>query len=429
MKINNYAIKSWLVTGLTFGAVLMASAVSVTFQINMSVQTALGQFDATAGDYVVVGGDFNSWSTSAFVLTQTSTNADVWQGTVDLTASSYPNYKFIMIRSSQTPTTVWEIDGLGSGGAQNRWFGVGTSDQVLSVVYFNNINTVPSNVANVTFQVNMSVQTAAGVFDPVNGPLVVAGSFNNWDTTSWQLAPSLANTNIWVGTFAITNNVGTPETFKYVMNGGTWETSANRMFAMTNIDQTLAVVYFNNESSLPTDIPLTFSVNMGVQEALGNFNPGNGDYVEARGSFLTSGTTWIGGFTLTNDPVNSPLIFTGTYVDPNDAPGGTVTYNFVINGSTWEGNNRSFILASTNAVTQPLAYYNNVNNLGPIYLSQSGSQTALTWPAGTNVNSSIRVQSSTNLLHGWLDVPNTQGQSSITNNFGPKSVFFRLVGP
>jgi hypothetical protein len=275
----------------------------------------------------------------------------------------------------------------------------------------------------------MSIQTAAGTFDPVNGPVAVSGSFNNWDTSVWQLAPSAADTNVWVGTFDITNDVGTTETFKYVKNGGVWETSANRAFAMTNIAETLPAVYFNNEFTLPTDIPLTFSINLGVQEAFGNFNPANGDYVEVRGSFLTSGSTWLGGFALTNDPTGNPLIFSGTAVDSNNGAGALVTYAFVINGSTWEAANRSFTLASTNPVAQPLAFFNNATNLGPLYIGKSGSQTTLNWPAGTNVNNTVRVQSSSSLLHGWSDVPNTQGQSSATGNFGSGPVFFRLVGP
>ena len=57
-------------------------------------------------------------------------------------------------------------------------------------------------------------------------------------------------------------------------------------------------------------VPVTFQVNMSVQEALGNFNAANLDYVEARGSFLVdAGNNWLGGFVLTNDPAGDPNIF------------------------------------------------------------------------------------------------------------------------
>lgn len=426
MKITNYAIKSGLVAGIVFGAALAASAVNVTFQVNMSVQTALGQFNSAGGDYVVVSGDFNSWSLNAFPLTQSATNADIWQGTVDLAAGSYPNYKFVI-----EPEAIWEINGVGTGGSQNRWFGVGTTDEVLDVVYFNNQTNVPSNTKLVTFQVDMSIQTATGTFDPVNGPLVVSGVFNNWNTTAAPLAPSAGNTNIWVGTVNITADSGTWLDYKFVMNGNVWESSADRSFQMTNGPQTLPVVFFSNISALPVPIPLNFSVNMGVQQALGNFNPTNGDYVEAEGSFnVSGGGTWLGGFALTNDPVNNPLVYSGTFVDPNDNIGSLVTYAFVMHSSTttWEAN-RTITLTSTNATALPLAYFNNVNNLGPLFLSKSGSQMVLIWPAGTNVNNTISLQSSTNLSHGWTAVPNSWGQTGVTNDFGAGTMFFRLIGP
>ena len=59
----------------------------------------------------------------------------------------------------------------------------------------------------------------------------------------------------------------------------------------------LSVVYFNDlapASGVPTQ-PVTFQVDMSDQIARGNFNPANGDAVEARGVFQ-SPYQWAGGF-------------------------------------------------------------------------------------------------------------------------------------
>jgi len=73
--------------------------------------------------------------------------------------------------------------------------------------------------------------------------------------------------------------------------------------------------------------------------------------------------------------------------------------------------------------------FNNLTDLGPLYISGSGAQTIVSWPYGTNAGNTIRLQSSTTMLSGWAEVPNTQGQSSVTNNPSTGTMFFRLIWP
>lgn len=413
----------WL--ALAIGGSLNASAVNVTFRINMSVQTAMAQFDP-ANDYVYVSGTFNSWSPNATLLSPSPTNADIWEATVDLTAGSWPNYKFIKYRSGSG--TEWEADGVGPGGSKNRYVQVPSADAALDVVYFNNITEVVNNHAPVTFQINMGVQIAQGAFDPASGTLTVSGDvIDNWVGNTHTLTQSLVDTNLYAGTWEITNGVGSAVSFKYIMNG-TWESIANRSFVMTNIAQTLPVVYFNNVTNVAVPIDLTFSVNMGVAMARGVFNPSLGDFVEVRGSFLTSGGTWIGGFSLTNETGN-PLIYSGTFTDTNDAPGGTVLYQFVVNNTTWESSgNRSFTLTSTNPVVRPVVYLNDIGDLGSITNTPvSPTSAIMSWNGGP----AIRLQTRTNLTSGaWTDVvPDTTGLSSSEVILVPDQTYFRLIGP
>jgi hypothetical protein len=406
---------------------LTAPAVQITFQVNMGVQRDLGLFDP-ANDFVYVAGTFNSWSPTASILTQSPTNADLYVGTYDAgAAGTWPNFKFI--KNRLVGGVQWENDGVGDGGAKDRYFQVPATDSTLGVLYFNNITNVAVNYAPVTFQVNMSVQIAQGAFDPSSGTLLIAGNaINNWDDDNvpLPLTQSQTDTNIWTITLSVTNPVGSAVAFKYILNG-TWETIPDRSFVMTNEARTLPVVYFNNVTNVVVPIPLTFQVNLGVQMALGNFDPANGGVVEVRGSFLTgAGGTWLGGFALTNDPAN-PVIYRGTIIDTNDSAGSTVLYQFVLNnGATWESTgNRNVVLASTNATTFPLVFFSNVSNLGPLTMGAiAGGETTLSWTAGLHV----RLQTSAD-LNSWVEVPNTEGQNSANVSATPPAQFFRLVGP
>ena len=77
----------------------------------------------------------------------------------------------------------------------------------------------------------------------------------------------------------------------------------------------------------------------------------------------------------------------------------------------------------------PADYFNNFTNLGLLFVSQSGTQTTVTWPSGANANNLMWLQGSTNLSSGWSDIPNTQGQSSTTLDIAPGAMFFRLSFP
>lgn len=75
-----------------------------------------------------------------------------------------------------------------------------------------------------TYQVNMGVQIALGNFRPGTDSVFVSGNFSspNWISASgasaYTLAPSAQNTNIYTGTFSITNGAGSTEQHKFVIN-------------------------------------------------------------------------------------------------------------------------------------------------------------------------------------------------------------------
>jgi hypothetical protein len=100
----------------------------------------------------------------------------------------------------------------------------------------------------------------------------------------------------------------------------------------------------------------------------------------------------------------------------------------VVNEGTWEtGDNRSYTFTSTEPQSVPIAYFDRVNNLGPLSIHATpGSGVTLSWTAAPRV----RLESTGDLVQGpWTTVPNTEGQGSASVDIGPARQFFRLSGP
>jgi hypothetical protein len=237
----------------------------VTFSVDMSVQSTLGNFDE-ANDIVEVAGDFNGFTAaSGTVLFDNGLN--VWTNTclVTNTIGSTENYKFLFLPFSGNPASVWEVDFLGPNGAQNRQFILPAVATNIPVAYFNNVTNPPS-YANVTFNVNMAVQHARGTFTPGVDSISVAGNpLNNWIPAAFVLTQSPTNSDLYVGTFSVTN-VGGTTSFKYVDNNtaignGGWETGANRTVLVPASGTNLPVVYWNNLANLGN---LSISNNAGM---------------------------------------------------------------------------------------------------------------------------------------------------------------------
>jgi hypothetical protein len=414
--------------GLLMGATVIASAVPVTFQVNLGAQTALGKFNP-ATDTVRASGGFNSWATD-FILTGSEANPNIYWGIFNVsgTSGSSIQYKYIMSTASGL---TWEGNVQSGNPNGNRTFVLASTNQTLPAVYFNNVTNSTSVTTPVTFQVNMSVQSALGNFDPASGTVSVGGDFNSWSPTAFALTNQVSDTNLWAGTFNLSGAVNSTFNYKIVMNGSVWENNGvgpggaqNRAVTLSNASPVNLVMYFNNQTNPPPPIPITFQVNLAVQTALGNFDPANGDTVEARGTF----NTWAAGFILTNSPASS-TIYTGTWVDSSDGLGASVQYQYVLNGATWETlvGNRAHVLGSTNLQTVPLVFFNDVSGLGPLAIGpMTNGLTTLSWTANPNV----RLQSATNPASStWQDVSDTAGQDSATLPVGPANTFFRLKAP
>lgn len=421
--------------GLTLSLATVASAGQVTFQVNMSAQTALGNFDPALDAVFVAGDPINGWSTSASPLAPTPDDANIWAGTFDVTgaAGDTGQYKYLMIAGAGT--TTWEGN-VGPGGATgNRTFSLSDADQTLPVVFFNNVTGGTSVSSDVTFQVDMSVQITLGNFDPDFGTVAVAGEFNGWSTSASPLEPNAGTPGLWVGTLKLSGAADSSVSYKFVMNGATWEGNVgpngaqNRALTLTSQAQTLPAVPFNNVTTVPVNVPITFQVNLGARIAQGNFDPTTGT-VAVAGDLLNN---WDPAVSVLSPSASDPSVWTGTF-EVTGSTGTTLLFKYVLDGTTWEGNvgpdgtqNRAYTFANTDPQTLPIAHFDNLADLGAVSIGTlANGQLTLSWTAGPG----IRLQTATEVNGStWQDVPNTLGQSSATVAANQGQAFYRLVGP
>ena len=201
---------------------------TVTFNVDMSVQEILGNFNSTSGSVMVIG-SFNNWSTDNGMITLTDQGNGLYSGSGSIFGGegSLIEYKFFNTTS-----------GAPSGGyeeSNNRSFNLGPIDvdQTRSVVYFS--NQAPTRV--VTFNVDMSEQIALGNFNPSTGAVSVVGDFN------WTPGVNLLTTSgdgIYTGNVTITGLANDTVAYKFFNStpnapGFGYEAGDNRSLVLGNI--------------------------------------------------------------------------------------------------------------------------------------------------------------------------------------------------
>ncbi len=418
-----HAVASGLIA-LTF--VPGISAVPVTFQVEMGVQQEAGNFDPSS-DTVEVRGSFDNWGAGA-QLAPSASDPSVYQATVDISGAdgTQVQFKFVM---NQAGSLVWEDNGVGPGGAQNRSFALGQTAQTLPAVNFNNQASAP-RVVPVTFQVNVEIQRAIGNFDPAVDSVEVRGSFDNWGV-GMMLEVSSTNANVYKGTVDINGSPGAPFEHKFVINhdgAQVWEGNVgpgggfgNRTFTLEETTQVLPVVHFDNISVDPgAGVSVTFRVDMSVQAALGLFDAAIGT-MSVAGQFNNWNVT---ANPLTNT-TTEPLVYSGT-ANIKAAAGSTVPFKFVANDGTWEtGDNRTFALQGPDQAL-PILFFNNQTGIGTLSITRpSPTEVQVSWVT----TATARLQTTTNVVAAWQDVPASEGVSSMTFPNNGTRQFFRLVSP
>jgi hypothetical protein len=192
----------------------------ITFQVNMSVMQARGDFNPST-DQVYVKGSFNAWSTDN-PLTLTDETNKIYSATVTVNGSEGSEIEFKYFHNGGGGAN-WE-----SGDNRKLTLGPNDTPQTAPLVFFDNIE----NFRNVVFQVNMSVAEANGNFNPSNQNVYARGGFNGWGTTAMTLTD--ATNKIYSATLEVGGAEGTPLDYKFFYgtdgDNGTYESGDNRSF-------------------------------------------------------------------------------------------------------------------------------------------------------------------------------------------------------
>ncbi len=216
-----------------------AQTSEITFKVDMSTAIENCAFDPASGE-VGVPGSFNDWSTTADLLNDAGTDGDViagdgiYSGTVTI-AHGDIFYKF------------WASDPLGwednqPTGSTNREYTV-SGDAVLPVVEFFKDggieNLCEATTYEIIFQVDMSVQTLIGTFDPETDVVTVAGGFNGWNASADTLVQDIFNPDVYIGVVEAPLAVPSTQTYKYIIGEPEdtapdgWEGGSDRLFEVT----------------------------------------------------------------------------------------------------------------------------------------------------------------------------------------------------
>jgi hypothetical protein len=436
MSIISKALVSYLV--LLSSATLPASAVPVTFQVNMAYQITnpAPTFDPL-NDKVEVRGDFyNDWN-SGFLLVQVG-NTTAYTNTFDITSAtpgSLVQYKFHTYGNDDD----WEsLPGdIYTNGHGNRAFILASSAQTLPPAYFND---QWGGTVSLTLRVDMTSQILVGNFIPGSDTIEARGSWDGWSSgVTLTNNPTSATSNIYSQTLAIGSpapgGLGAYKFHHYGYSPDTWESIDNRIFLATSPATVLPPAYFNNQETsdlLPADTYVTFSVNM--TNAMGidyyQFVPGQ-DPVYINGDFL-------GWWTWGNPPpqyqmiqVGNSEVYTNTLLIPKGNPV-ALTYKYGIDGfddeAGFEENHVRYI-RNTGSCVLPMDTF-GTQLVEPVV---GALNIAPSTPGHVNVSwgrLGVHLQTSTDLASGlWSDVLGTEAQSSTNYPVGPGKTFFRLVKP
>lgn len=446
-----------------FNNVWEGTPVAVKFQVNMATQQAANAFNPDNGDFVEVRGSFNNWSGGITTLTPSAGNPNVYEATAEIpnAPGSRVEYKFVINQVTPEATkVVWEND-------PNRFFMQTAEPQDLPVVYFNNATGTTIKAA-ISFQVDMSVYIAAGLFDTNTQEVYIRG---NKADIGWEAPPADGfqlfvdasrpgiYTNLYLTDSQITGDrveykvtLWTPETL-----ATTWEDGANKTITFTGTEPKNAAgyhevvvepAYFNGVAPgtlLNEDTVVTFRVDMNNARTTGGaaFNPAM-DTVALNGAFLTGGwQPWdslfdtqafddgvSGGDTTAGDGIYSVQLTL-----PRGTPSRLV-YKYGVNGADNEaaiGDDRIRFVRATGTYTLPVDIFGTMTeetltqDIGTVAITRANAgEVTINWTGQPGV----RLQKLENLQGGTVtDLPTTDGQSTYTAPTTGEMGFFRLVKP
>ena len=173
---------------------------AVTFSVDMQLP-AQGTFDPST-DHVYIAGNFTDWQNAALEMDDPDGDSIYTLTVSDFTSGDLAIYKFVWSPTTAAAGT-WESPAEGDDifpPDNNRIYGVHDVSNDVSR-WWNNVNpNVQLADGNIFFEVDMSVATELGVFDPDVDSVLIPGSFNGWnlnDPEKVRMNQNPANPNNW----------------------------------------------------------------------------------------------------------------------------------------------------------------------------------------------------------------------------------------
>ena len=219
----------------------------VTFSVDMSFQISQGNFNPATG-LVEVRGPFNNWTGTRL----TAQGGGIYSRTIAILSApdTTVEYKF------------WAT-GPGWETVDNRTFVCGPYGvaQTLPTVFYNNDS---GQTRQVKFSVDMSVQQALGLFDPVTGEVQLRG-LGGFGASQAQPLTREGETLVYSGTFAVGGDAGSSFSYKFYSPGVVFYNATdptntgfeviNQADAFQNRSVTL------DANGVPMDLPVAFFSN------------------------------------------------------------------------------------------------------------------------------------------------------------------------
>ncbi|HXT10021.1 MAG TPA: hypothetical protein VN873_00510 [Candidatus Angelobacter sp.] len=320
---------------------------NITFQVDLSQQIALNNFNP-ATDQAVVRGIFNNWSGTDLALTNDPSIArtnqfglvtsNVWVGTFPISGSPGGAEAFKYVLATASSGDHWESpSAVNSDAGGNRYFA--NVAQTLPVVDFADAPYAP--LSTLTFSVDMSVVMLTDTnFNPAT--VSMWGDFNGWSSgVAMTNDPSASNTNIYTVSSPISsgnggsiqyqfryNQVSTGNTVYDHLNGANGG-SGNRVYLVSGSTNVPPVTFNDAEINdyLTHPTPVLFSVDMtGAVGTDGHpFNP-SADNLYINGQFA-NWYAWGGGINPSPAPPGYQMIeeglgniYTNTIIMPAGTP-------------------------------------------------------------------------------------------------------------
>ena len=227
-----------------------------------------------------------------------------------------------------------------------------------------------------TFTVDMSVQRQLGNFDPAKNIVVMRGSFENeaypnaddWKGNEFHLWPNKDNPDLYSVTIPIVASaIGQELEYKFVIEdsanwvnfetqSGNWESIGNRKFTPVDGGDSLAAVFFNDQSAIGQTANVTFQADMSDLISKGWFDPAT-DTLRVLGGF--------NGWAESNDYMLKPSLFNPslyTLTVALTAPAGTdfewkfraAPHEHFLDGGWEGGGNHKFTFTGADLTLEPI---------------------------------------------------------------------------